>query len=131
MQFSGWTVLKLLIFTRIESINRSSRRAIVLKYLFLFSGSDYFKEISRTPLIFQEKIILIQEHIKFSRRTKNSTRTHVNFSGEAKYIKTHQNFHRRAFSKFHKNTYDLPGGKNIIRTDEFFQEILSKISLGH
>ena len=36
---------------------RSSRRAILLKYLFFFSRSNFFKEISRTHQIFQEKEI--------------------------------------------------------------------------
>ena len=44
-----------LIFYR----NRSSRGAIWLKYLFFFSRSDFFKEISRTHQIFQEDVIRI------------------------------------------------------------------------
>ena len=34
-------------------------------------------------------------------------------------------------NKFRKNTYDFPGERNIIRIDQNFQEILSKISLEH
>ena len=39
---------------------------------------------------------------------------------------THQNS-RRTFSKFSKNTYDFPGAKNTIRTDQIFKESFLKI----
>ena len=38
-----------------QPTSRSSRRAILLKYLFFFSRSDFFKKIYRTHQIFQEK----------------------------------------------------------------------------
>ena len=60
---------------------KSSRRTTLLKYLFFFSRSDFFKKISRTHQIFQERQKVL-EHIKIS---------------------------RRAFLRFCKNRYDFPG----------------------
>ena len=77
-------------------LDRSSRRAILLKYLFFFSRSDFLKRFL--------------EHIKFYRRTKNITRTNINFPAEAKGTRTHQNF-QESFPSFRKNIYDFPGGK--------------------
>ena len=79
---------------------------------------------------------MVQEHIKFSRRTNNGIRTHINFPGEAKCTRTHQNFqesflkipqeHLR-FSrrkKYHKNRSTFPGDlvQNFVRIHKIFQE---------
>ena len=56
--------------------------------------------------------IFLKEHIKFSKKTKNGVRTHINFPGE-KPTTTLQNF-QESFLKtpqVHKNTYDFPGEK--------------------
>ena len=47
---------------------RSIRRAILLKYLFFFSRSDFFRKISRTHQIFQENKKYYKNTYKFSRR---------------------------------------------------------------
>ena len=93
--FSNWISWPIFFFSRNP---RSSRRAILLKYLFFFSRSDFFKEISRGLDVIRkhmnfvgEDIILLKEHIKLSRRTKISTRTNINFLGEARCTRTHQN----------------------------------------
>ena len=80
--------------------------------------------------------MLLLEHIKFSRRTKNGIKTHINFPGEAKSNRTHPNFqesflkitqeHKR-FSrrkKYHKNRSKFPGEfyRNFVRTHTIFQE---------
>ena len=98
--------------------NKSSRRAILLKYLFFFSRSDFLK--------------IFLEHIKCSRRLRcNKKRYEFSRGRHNSFIRTHQIFlenqklyknickiSRRAFSKFRKDIYDFPGGKNIIRTDQ-------------
>ena len=103
----------------------------MLKYLLFISRSDFLKKISRGDVIRThmnfpgEDIILLKEHIKFSRRTKYITGTHLNFLGEAKCKNTSK--FRGELSKFCKNTYDFLEGENIVRTDQIFLEIFSKI----
>ena len=104
---------------------RSSRRAILLKYLFFFSRSDFFKKISRTHQIFQQNQKYYKNTYKFSRRGK------MYLNRFRLYQNTSKSISRRAFLKFRKNTYNFLGGENIIRTDEIFHEILSKISIEH
>ena len=59
-----------------------------------------------------QDIILLKGHIKFSRITKNGTKTHVNFLGEAKCTRTHQNFQEiktikiKSYSKDHFKMFD-------------------------
>ena len=58
---------------------------------------------------------MVQEHIKIFQERQN--------------LQEHIKISRRAFSKLCKNTYDFPGAKNIIKKDQIFQEMLSKILL--
>ena len=92
----------------------------------MFPGVTFLKRY----LEFSRRLGFNQKTHEFSRRRHNSIiRIHVNFQ---KNVLEHIKISRRAaFSIFRKNTYDFPGGRNIIRTDQIFQEILSKISLEH
>ena len=56
---------------------------------------------------------------------------HIEIFQERQNVLEHIKIPRRAFSKFRKNTYDFLGEKNIVRIDQNFQDILSKISLEH
>ena len=64
----------------------------------LLFRNDLFKEIKVTYETFQERQNVL-EYIKIS---------------------------RTALSKFRKNTYDFPGGKSFIRTDQIFKETIPK-----
>ena len=64
-----------------------------------------------------EDIIILKEHTKFFRRTKNGSRTHVNFPGARQNVLEHIKISKSALSKFCKNTNDFPGGESIIRTN--------------
>ena len=74
----------------------------------------------------EEAIIILKEHIKFSRRTKNGTRTHVNFPGEAKCTRTHQNFQEN-FLKIPQEHIRFSRSKNYYKNRSNFLRELSRI----
>ena len=89
----------------IYSLVRSSRRAILLNYVFFFSGATFLKRFL--------------EHIKCTRRTKNIKRTHQNFQESfLKILQEHIQFSRRR--KYIIKTDQL--FQNFVRTHKIFQE---------
>ena len=80
-----------------------------------------------------------KKYIKFSRRTKNGTRTHINFPGYTKRTRTHQNFQgersqisSRTFSRRKKypitrSKISRKASQNCAKTHTNFQDEINNL----